>query len=392
MNILQVIPYFVPAGYYGGPIQIAYGVSRELVRRGHKVTVFTTDTLDAARRVEPKEEIMDGIEVRRFRNLSNNIAARHKIFLSPGIFTAEIKPGSYDIIHMHEYRSLQNIAAHRYAVKYGIPYVLEAYGGLPSIMSKQSLKQVFDVVWGYRLLKDASRLIAMTPTEVEQYKKLGVEEARIVQIPNTIDTAEYTNLPEKGKFRKKYGITEERIILFLARLNKIKGLDILLTAFASLLKEMEGVKLVLCGSDDGYLPAVSRMIQNLNITDKVIMTGFISGRAKLEAYVDADVYVLPSIYETFPTTVLEAGACGAPVVITDRCQIAPLVENLFGLVTPYNSKRLRDTLRRILLDEKMRNDFSRTGRKLVMEKYSWASGAAQTEAVYQEVLKSREAL
>ena len=76
MNILQVIPYFVPAWDYGGPVQVAYRVSREMIKRGHEVTVYTTDTLKANSRIEKTEEVIDGIKVKRFSNLSNFLAYR----------------------------------------------------------------------------------------------------------------------------------------------------------------------------------------------------------------------------------------------------------------------------------------------------------------------------
>ena len=391
MNILQVIPYFVPAGHYGGPVQVTYGTSKEMVKRGHKVTVYATDTLNANGRVEGKEEVMDGIEVKRFRNLSNTLAYRHKIFLSPGMLMANSKElNSFDIIHMHEYRSIQNVIAHHHAKKYNIPYVFGAYGSLANIMSKRRLKQLFDNLWGYRLVNDASKLIAMTPTEVEQYRELGVEESKIVQIPNSIDIDGYEQLPEKGTFRKKYSITDEHIVLFLGRINKIKGIDILVKAVAELMEEGRSIRLVIIGSDDGYLPALKELIKDLKIEEKVILTGFIPTEMKLAAYVDADVYVLPSIYETFPTTVLEAGACGTPVIVTDRCQIAPLVKNELGLVVSYDKDELRDALLRILTDEKMRTRFRETGRALVREKYTWSRCADQIETVYEEVVTGHD--
>ncbi|MFC2070980.1 glycosyltransferase, partial [Chloroflexota bacterium] len=200
---------------------------------------------------------------------------------------------------------------------------------------------------------------------------------------------EYEPLPEKGAFRKEYGINEEYIILFLARINKIKGIDILVQAFAELLKEQSSLRLVIIGNDDGYLPTLKEQMQELAIEQNITLTGFVSAEMKVAAYVDAYVYVLPSIYESFGMTVLEACICSTPVVITDRCQIAPLVKDNFGLVVPYDKDRLKEALSEILRDDEMRTRFGETGRTMVREKFSASYCTGQTENLYKQVIEKQ---
>jgi len=385
MRILQVIPYFYPAWAYGGPPRNVYGLCKELVKRGHEVIVFTTDTLNGRNRVRETQEIIDGIEVRRFRNLSNTIAYRDKIFISPGmIFGLRNSLRNFDIIHMHEYRTLQNLIVHHFARKYGTPYVLQTRGSLPRIMAKQRLKQIYDILWGYRLLRDASKVVALTQIEAEQYKSMGVSQDRIEIVPNGIDLAEFENLPQRGEFRKKWRINNSRkIVLFLSRIHKIKGPDLLAKAFATLVKDYNNIQLVIAGPDDGYLPMLKKLIQELKIEEKVLFTGLLYGRDKLAAYIDADVYVLPSAYEIFGRTLLEACACGTPIIVTDRCGIADVIDGQAGLAVAYDKDALGKALLDILSDDQMRLQFGEKGKLLVREKFNWEKISEQVEDIYE---------
>ena len=387
MRILQMIPAFYPAMAYGGTVAVAYHLSRELARRGHEVTVYTSDSLDKYHRQKSRISEVDGIKVYYFKTPSNRLAWNRLVF-TPGMrlrLSKEIK--NFDIIHLHGFRNFQNIPAHHYAKKYNIPYVIQAHGSLPRIIKKQRLKKLYDLVWGNKILKDASKVIALTRTEAEQYKKMGVDEDKIEIMPNGIDLSEYENLPEKGEFRKKYSISDdEKIILYLGRLHKIKGVDLLVKAFADLIKELDDVRLVIAGPDDGFLSTLKGQIEDLKIGAKILFTGPLYERDKLEAYVDADIYVLPSVYETFPVTVLEACACGTPVIVTDMCGIADVVDGKVGHVVGYDKDQLRDVIIKIFSDEGSRRRFGEEGRRLVGEEFSWDKVVRKIEGVYETTL------
>ena len=315
MKILFVIPFFYPAKSFGGPGWVVFDVGRELVRRGHEVVVFTSDAEDFKNRLNVKYAEIEGMQVYYFRNLLMPLVKWSKLSITPDLIKRMILDlNSFDIIHVHEYTTYQNIVVHHFAKKFGVPYVLQAHGSIPKI-GGQGRKWFYDVLFGSSQLRDSSKVIALNKIEAEQYKSAGVPSDKIAIIPNGIDLEEYSNLPPKGAFKKNFGLEEtEKIVLYLGRLNEIKGIDILVKAFALIRNKMYNVKLVIVGSDDGYLAEIKALIKNLKIEDKVLVLGALHGVAKVEAYVDADVYVLPSRYETFPMTVLEAYACGKPVI------------------------------------------------------------------------------
>ena len=385
MKILQICPIFPPSplSYYGsGVITVVYHLSKELVRKGHEVTVYTSAALDTRRKMDNVNNptIIDGIEVYHFPYIMHH----YTFFITLGIIPYMRKNiRNFDIIHLHDSRCFQGIISHHYANRYNIPYILHGHGSVLPTFQKRRLKKIFDLFFGYRILRDASKVIALTKTEAEQYKKMGMDEDKIEIVPNGIDRSEYDNLPERGKFRRKYSIRDdEKLILYLGRIHKIKGVNLLVKAFAELVKELDNVRLVIVGPDDGFLPTLKKQIEDLKIVDRILFTGPLYERDKLEAYVDADVYVLPSVYEIFGITVLEACACGTHVIVTDRCGIADFVEKV-GYVVEYDKEQLRDAIFKILSDAGLRIRFGEKGKRLVNAEFGWDKVVRKVEEIYE---------
>lgn len=392
MKILQVVPYFYPAEAYGGPVPVTGHVTKELVQRGHEVTVYTTDTMDGSTRQKARYLEIGGVKVHYFRNLNNSLAW-HRLFFAPGMIPQlrkEIR--TFDVIHLQDYRTFQNIVVHHYAKKNGIPYVLQAHGSVGAFFQKGFLKRTYDTIWGHRILRDASKAIAVTKIEAEQLKNVGVSEDKIEIVPPGIDLSGFESLPKKGRFRNRYGLnSSQRIVLYLARIHKIKGPDLLAKAFARLVGEDSDTQLVVVGPDDGYLPALKKMVKELGIEERVLFTGPLYGKEKLEAYVDADVYVLPSSYEIFGLTVLEACACGTPVVVTEACGLADWIDQRAGFKVAHDEYRLQEAICVLLSNEELRKQLGDRARELVREQFSWHKAAQQIEKIYTELLSTSSA-
>jgi glycosyltransferase involved in cell wall biosynthesis len=236
-------------------------------------------------------------------------------------------------------------------------------------------------------LRDASKVIALSEIEAKEYAEAGVAKERIVIVPNGIDLSEYANLPSKGAFRKKFNISEDKkIILFLGRIHKTKGVDFLVKAYAHLAKNMKpnNALLVIAGPDDGYLSEIQALISSLKIYDTVLLTGPLYGRDKLEAYIDADVYVLPSRYDTFALTPLEAMACGTPVILTANCGIAEFFKDKVGLVIDPNPSSLHDALHKLLSNDDQ--TLYRENCKMLIKAFDISKVVSELERVYEEAL------
>lgn len=368
-------------------MELVQNMSRGLLERGHEVTIFTTDSHNKPRGSKnvPEPSAIRGIKVHEFRSLGGGTMRGLPFHLSPGIVPAlATQTANYDIIHLHEYRTFQNIVVHHYARKFRVPYVLQAHGSLPTTIGRQVLKQRYDELWGCTLLKDAARVIAVSKTEAEQYANAGVSEDRVETIPHGLNLRVFDNLPAKGRFRRKHALDDQKIILYLGRLHQLKGLDLLAKAFAELTESTRSVTLAVAGPDAGYLTPLKKLVADLGVSNKVVFCGPIYGQQKLEAYVDADVYVLPSYYEIFSMTVLEACACGTPVVVTDRCGLANAVDGHAGVVSPCDEKQLAEAILRILSDERLGRQLGEGGKQLVRERYSLEEMTKQLERVYQE--------
>lgn len=386
MKILQVISSFPPAYSYGGPAKAAYEISKALVKKGHEVTVYTTDVYDADKRYKYKEnpEWVEDIQVYHFKNISNKLAYKNLPIAPSMAFALNKNVKKFDIIHLHEYRTFQAILVHHYAKKYGIPYILQPRGSLPR-MRKNLQKKLFDIFFG-AIVKDASKIIATSKMEADQYKKVfqDINYDKVVYLPNGIDLKEFENLPKKGEFRKKYSIPDdEKIILYLGRIHEIKGLELLLAAYYSIVKEMNTTKLVIAGPDNGFLSVLKKQVEKLNIKSRVLLIGPLYGKEKLEAFVDADVFVLPSKYESFGNVALEALICGTPVIITDRCGISEWIKDMAWVVR-YDEEELKNAI--LYFVEKEKKKKTEQIKENIAKRFDWSIIAEKLERIYETLV------
>lgn len=376
MKILQVIPYYAWA--YGGPVRVVYELSRCLARKGHEVSIYTTDVGKTGRLTEDEKIAMDkAIDVKYFDCTSNWVAERGKLHLSSQMKKALKKNvQDFDLVHIHEPRGIPGIYAGHYANKFDIPYIIQAHGASPLALAGQNTffklcKIGFDNLFGQKFVMGASYIIALTETEALQHEQLHIPKNKISIIPNGINISEYTEQPKSGTFKLLHGIPEgQKLLLFLGRIHKIKGIELLIEAFTEILTVRNDVTLVIVGPDDGDLKSVLNLIQERGIADKAIYIGPIFGTEKISAYVDADIYILPSVYETFPVTVLEAMACGTPTLVTDRCGIAKIVEQ-FGHVVKYDKEELSAMILDILANYDDAKRKAQLGRIEIINEYGW---------------------
>jgi len=382
LKILQIISVFNPK--FGGEVNVCYNLSKQLSKNGHSVTILTTNYEFDTNFAQTLQEF--GVEI---------IPCPTVINLGFFIYTPLIKSWlrdnvkNFEVIHMHTFRSYQNNCVSYYALKNNILYLVQAHGSVLPFFEKQNLKKFYDIVWGNQILNGATKVIALTKFEKEQYCIMGVQENKIEIIPNGIDLSQFSNLPAKGIFRSKYGIPKnEKIILFLGRIHKIKGIDLLVDAYSNLLKEIPDATLVIVGPDDNYLSIIDDQIQRKKLDKNPLFTGPLYNQDKLEAYVDADVFVLPSRYEMFGTTILEAWACETPVVVTTGCLLADIIRKA-GYVTEFNSTELKNAIVILLSDELLRKKLGYTGKTIVKSDFDNRNVTQKIESLYQKIREGK---
>ena len=389
MKILHVVPTFYPCLAAGGVVNAVYQLAKKQVQEENDVSVFTTTSCKEPMNLKDRYNV-DGVKTYYFKNLSNFLKNRFTIdtpYALPLKLRKEIK--NYDIVHIHEHRHSLAIATSHYALKNNIPYVLQAHGSVLPFFQKEKMKEIFDKLWGFKILHNASKVFALTEVEKDQYLKMGVKENNIEIVPLGINLEEYGSLPQKGKFREKYNVkTSEPLLLFIGRIHEIKGLDLLLESFTLLTQDIKNMKLAIVGPDDGYLDKLKKLIKKLNINQKnVIITGSLYDEDKKEAIVDSDIFIMPSQYESFTTSGLEAMACEKPIILTKNNHIHTWVEKNVGLSCEYNKEDLSNSIKKLLKNPDLMESYGKNGVRAVKEKYNWDSVEKQVRTIYKEVIK-----
>jgi glycosyltransferase involved in cell wall biosynthesis len=294
---------------------------------------------------------------------------------------------NFDVLHLHDFRSYQNYIASRYASKYQVPYIVQAHGDIP-YLQKRVLKKLYDSVWGNKIIQHASNLFALTELEKGQYITIGANVQDITIVPNGIDFSHYKELPEPGSFRKKHRIREdEKIVLYLGRLHKTKGIELLITAYKKILDRYPKSRLVLIGPDDGNRNNLIKQIDSYGIHSHVMFLGFIDDAEKKMALVDADVFVTPR-YSGYPITFLEACACGVPIITTDSGDPIDWINNNYGYVVKYDQNELSAVIANTLSNSNIKKEIAAGSRTFVYNNFDWEVIASRIVKIYGSIIRT----
>ncbi len=390
MNILMVTLAYEPAVAFGGPVQVVKNNARELVRRGHQVTVYCTNRLDLARKIQPHtfERDDQGVRVVYFDTWyipgwPGNFGPSY----SPDLRAYLQREGrGFDVIHINEARSFTTLAVANFARRAGIPYIIQPHGSFALGLRANRLKSGYDLVFGRRIYRDAVHIVALSPAEIDECARVGIPPEKITVVSNGIDLADWQDSAITGKMlRSRYQIDPQtRVILFLSRIDQKKGPDLLIRALAQL--DAPDWVCVLAGSDDGYQPQARRLTAELGLTDRVIFAGLLEGPAVKSAFAAADIFVLPSRYDTFPMAVVEAVSSGLPIVITETCQIAEKIRGRAGLVVGVDAAEIAAALQTLLADSETRQHYARGAQNLAQTEFAIQQVAVQIEKIYTQTI------
>lgn len=394
MHVLKTVQSYFPFQDRGGPVFKVRSLARGLVRRGHQVTVLTADlgfhkSDGFEMNVKPcawggrAEE--DGVETIYLSTVGHYRA----LTLNPRVIGfCRASLGRFDVVHIYGLYDLLGPAVAHYCRQRGIPYVIEPMGMYRPIVRALPLKRLYHKMLGDRLIGGAKFLIATSEQEREELLEGGIPASHVVVRRNGIDLPE--SLPARGAFRRQWKIqSDAKLILFLGRLVSKKSPDLLIEAFSQWRRgaaNANGAVLVLAGPEegDGFVNRLKKLAGQLDLDGSVRFVGPLYDDAKWQAYRDADVFVLPSQNENFGNTAAESAACGTPVIVTDRCGIAPFVGEA-GLVVHHDRDELERALALMLGDPDLHQRYQ-DGCSQMASSLSWADPLTQNEDIYANCL------
>ncbi|HUL32416.1 MAG TPA: glycosyltransferase [Candidatus Eisenbacteria bacterium] len=398
MRILNVSQSYAPFFEYGGPPEKVRALSEGLVQLGHEVTVLTADWgLEQRLAALPdgpaaenspfgKKREVRGVKAIYLANWLHYRAASWNPAL-PRYLRARLQ--NFDIMHIFGLYDLLGGRAAAAARKRKMPYVVEPIGMFVPIVRSLFLKQTYHRLMGHRLLEGATAVIVTSEQEKAELIGGGIPIEKIILRRNGV--APPASLPAPGDFRRSLGIPADvKLILFLGRLSQKKSPELLLQAFANIARTEQSAVLAFVGPDEsGMLASLQRRSAELGLAERVRFSPPLSGDAKWAAYRDADIFVLPSQNENFGNTAAESVAAGTPVVVTERCGIAPELRDLAGLVVAHDVEAIATAIVRLMQDSDLYARF-KNGCATAMRRLDWELPVQEMDSLFRKLARPHQ--
>lgn len=387
----MTLGYF-PAEGWGGPLKVVQQHALELRRRGYEVAIAASNLYSKDDRIENGsfDRVVDGIEV---HYLQTYVLPSWPGTLGPSMLSQyasrKLKDliSQFDVVHVNGIRNAVCMQALRHAHALDIPVVLQPHGTLQYIGNSIRLKKAYDALAVSPLLSDVKAYIALQEEERQQIKAAGADPERVYLVPNGIDMRTASQHKEPEQFYRRFGLSQDKkIILFIGRINRKKGTDLLVEAFALIPEqERQAVQLVIAGPDDGQLQTIQELITGNGLEAQVTLTGLLTGEDVWHAYNSCDLFVLPCRTDTFPMAIVEACAAGKSMVVTDTCEIADLLRDKAALVVPVDTQAIAAAMIRLLQDDDERALLQAGASELMKSTFSVDAVGDTLELIYRDV-------
>ncbi|MEU2713511.1 glycosyltransferase [Streptomyces sp. NPDC007205] len=370
MRVVQVVTLVSDDGTFGGPPSVALAQLQELAGRGHDVRLVSL--WRGAAPAPPRIGTVPFVS-RRARTLvpgQGCLGLMHPL-LPWDLWRAM---GRADAVHLHVGRDLVSLAALAVARLRRVDFVVQTHGMVEPRTGV--VARVFDSVY-VPLLRRARRCLILTERERRSLSTvLGTGHPPLVTLANGMRVSPHARHEQPRD-------THE--VIFLARLHPRKRPEAFVEMAALVHKEIPEARFTLYGADEGSLGQVHQLIADRGLTDVVRYGGPLEHSAALEAYRGAAVYVLPSVHEPFPMTVLEALAEGTPVVCTSSCGIAEeLAHRQAAMVTDGTPEALAEAVSTLLTDEALRHRLTHAGHRAIEETFSIHAVTDRLEGLYRD--------
>ena len=384
LRVLHVISGINPEN--GGPPNALAGMAAAQVRAGLNVSIVSTWTTDPCPHVVADLE-SKGIKVTHI-GPARNPMSRHPDL--PRVLDELVSRA--DVLHVHAvWEQIQHVAC-KTARRRGVRYVLRPCGMLdPWNMSNGWVKKRLYLT--LRMGKNLDRAAALhfaTELERQAVARLRLRAPGIVE-PLGLNSGELQDLPRPDAFRNKHArLAGKRLITFLGRLDKGKGLELLIPAFARIAPEHPDTHMVIIGPDShsGYRSTVEDLIRAHGIAERTFLAGMLKGREKVAARVDSYVLCQPSFHENFGIVVVESLACGTPTIVSDQVYLHPEVAKAgVGAVTGMTIESVAGELRRWLNDPALRAAAASRARPYALKTFDWDNIALRWTEHYRRITR-----
>jgi glycosyltransferase involved in cell wall biosynthesis len=359
MRVLNVVSV-LSSREGGGNAERTVQLSRALSKSGESCTVLTLDIGDPSLRL---------CQLGGARLVL--ISCINKRFQIPSFERSTILKlvRSSDVIHLMGYWSLLGVMVARAAEREGVPYVISPAGALSLFGRSRWLKNFFNFCLGERLLNRAAGWIAVTASELPEFKRYGIDPSKVVVIPNGVNAFDFDDGP--SELALALSLPRGPFILFMGRLNSIKGPDLLLEAFIILSRQFHNIELVFAGPDEGLADFLRERAKSVGLANRVHQVGFVSGHTKTLMYRAATLLVVPSRSEAMSIVAVEAGFCGTPVLMTDQCGLNAIREVTPSLIVPVSVDSLADGLRMAFSDLAKLACWGIAWQSIVRDRFLW---------------------
>lgn len=383
LHIVRVIPFLTPQ--FGGPAIQCRAVAAELARRGHTVDVITSDLGLEPDVPRDSWRAVDGYRVfhARARGWQRSVP-----YPTPQV-TARVLDevaGTADVLCGNVGLSLWNTRARRVAQRSSTPFVYNAEGALcpARLRVKRRRKTLFLCTLERGILARADALQAVTEIEREHLVAQGADAERIHVIPNGVPIG---GAAADGRaFRHRFGIAEDAVVvLFLGRLDPLKGIDLLLESARAVLPDAPRLTVVVAGPDYGHREQLEQLASAAPLAGRVVFPGLLDTSACRDATAAADVFALTSHTEGLPNGVLEAAAAGLPLLVTEGCNVPEVAEFDAGHVAPASVPDLTAALRELAVDVTRRSVCGANARRMAQERFALDRVVDRLERLYREL-------
>jgi poly(glycerol-phosphate) alpha-glucosyltransferase len=377
---LHVIPYYDPATEFGGVQTVCRQLLEAMIRRGHQVTLLTTDVASRSRRLATRHERIDGVDIVRVRNLSQRLV-RYNLFTPLSL--SRVLPallGRCDFVHVHDVFNWLTFRTLERAERLGVASVLST-DGLLSFHRRRGRARTREVLFkllGPAVIRRCRLIHAVRESELD-CAALGIPEDKMRYIPNSVGYPPPTGDPRR--FRDRYRLGERTIILFVGQLLPMKGTDLVLE-LARALAPRRDLCVVLVGHPSAYTDEPPPVWRGSN----TVFTGFLSGADLADAYAAAAIYTLPSYDDVMPTTALNALAHGVPSAVSRQCQIPEIAEAGAGVLIEPTVESLRDGVQQLLDSRERWPRMAAAARSLIADRFDIERVHDRYEAMYRELL------